>query len=137
MNGSSPAVSESSSSDLPSETTRGGVLSSRNKSLLTSRRPEGRRFGTVPAREQSATVAALILKVYAGDNFFHHGRFAGAAEGEIADGDDLDAQGGIPQNPHVVEKAAGLDRDDEEDFGENVQKSAAEATPGIPVVARI
>ena len=41
--------------------------------------------------------------------FFHDRRLAGAADGEIADGDDLHAERGVAQDADVVKKAAGLD----------------------------
>ena len=56
---------------------------------------------------------------------FDDRRFAGAADGEIADGDDLHAEGGIAQNADVVEKAADLDGD-LKSFGQSEKEARAQ-----------
>ena len=66
----------------------------------------------------------LVLE-FAGE-FFHDGRFAGAADGEVADGDDLDAQRGVAEDADVVEKAAGFDGD-LENFGKRYNMARTSA----------
>ena len=64
-------------------------------------------FGTVTAREDG-DIAALVAE-FAGE-FFDDGRLAGAADGDVANGDDLDAEGGVAQDADLVEKEPRLDR---------------------------
>ncbi len=63
---------------------------------------EGLGFGT-PAAGENGDGAALLLQ-FAG-KFFDDGSFAGAAEGEVADGDDLDAESGIADQAGADGKA--------------------------------
>ena len=83
---------------------RGGVVA--EKELVQQPFVERRRLGAVAAGEDGH-VAALVAQ-FAGE-FFDHGGFAGAADGEVADGDDLHAERRVAQDADVVEKAADLD----------------------------
>src|ERR1017187_7531006 len=67
---------------------------------------EGWRLGTVTAGKDG-DVAALITQ-FTGE-LLHYRRLAGATPREITHGDDLHAEGRVPQNADVVKKAAGLD----------------------------
>src|SRR5438552_4763322 len=67
----------------------------------------GRRgFGAVASRKNSH-VAALIAEFPS--ELFHDRCFAGAADSQVADGNDLHAQRGIAEDAHIIEKAAGFD----------------------------
>ena len=66
------------------------------------------RLGAVAAREDGH--GAALVAEFTGE-FFHDRRFAGAADRQIADGDDLHPQGGVAENADVVKEAAGLDED--------------------------
>ena len=70
-----------------------------------------RGFGAVSARE-NGDIAALVPEL--AREFFHDRRFARAADGEIANGDDLDAERGITQDPKFVKELAGHDGDVED-----------------------
>jgi hypothetical protein len=98
MWGSSPAISESSSKDLPSDTTRGGVDSRRWLRSITARK--------------NGYVASSIPKF--AREFFYHRRLARAADCKVADGDDLNAERGVAQDTEVVEEAAEFNRDSEQ-----------------------
>ena len=81
-----------------------------------------RRLGAVAARENGhgpALVAEFAREL------FHHRRLAGAADGEIADGDDLHAQRGVAQNADIVQKTARLDGD-LKDLGQREERGAKE-----------
>ena len=93
-------------------------MSSRNSSLFSSRSCSGRRFGAVTAGEDG-DLAALILE-FAGE-FFHHRRLAGAADREVADGDDLHAEGGVAQDADVVKESSRAHCDLEE-LGRAIQE---------------
>src|ERR1039458_9494610 len=56
---------------------------------------------------------------------FDHRRLPGAADRQIADGDHLHPERGIPQDANVVKKAAGLDGGLEE-LGTSVEQGAHE-----------
>ncbi len=81
---------------------------------------ERRRFGTVAAREDGDVAAGVAQFAR---EFFHDRRFAGAADGEVADGDDLHAERLVAQDADVVKPAAHLDGDLEQ-FRTAEQKSA-------------
>ena len=66
------------------------------------------RFRTVTTR-QNGHGAALVPQF--ARELLHDRRLAGAADREISDGDDLDAQGGIAEDADVVKEAARLDGD--------------------------
>ncbi|MEI9864974.1 MAG: hypothetical protein WDN00_10545 [Limisphaerales bacterium] len=66
------------------------------------------RFGTVTAREDghgATGVAQLTCEL------FHNRRLARAADGQVADGNDLDAERFVAEDADVVKPAAQLDRD--------------------------
>ena len=67
-----------------------------------------RGFGTVAAREDGH-LAPGVLKF--AREFFHDGRLAGAAEGEVADGDDLNAQRFVAEDADVDQPAVDFDAD--------------------------
>ena len=52
----------------------------------------------------------MVLE-FAGE-FFDDRGFTGAAHGEVADGDHLHAEGGVPQDTGVIEELASLDREE-------------------------
>ena len=54
-----------------------------------------------------ATVRPCVLQF--AREFFHHRRLARAAESEIADGDDLDAEGRIAEDADIVKAAVNLE----------------------------
>ena len=87
---------------------RGGVWSLRRSRRLMMRRWQRRGFGTVAAREDGHVAAGISQ--FAGE-LFHDGRFAGAANRQVADGDDLYAEGLVTQDTDVIEPAAELDED--------------------------
>ena len=64
------------------------------------------RFGTVAAREDG-DVAPGVAQFPR--EFFHDRRFARAADGQIADGDDLDAQRFVAEDADIVKPAADFD----------------------------
>src|SRR5207247_10476424 len=78
---------------------------------MQQRLAQGWWVGTVAAGKDGDG-AALVLQL-AGE-LFHDWRFAGAADSEIANGDDLHAEGRVAQEPDVVEKAPQLHAHEEE-----------------------
>ena len=99
---------------------RGGVVAEQD--LFSSHWWNGPRLGAVAAGEDGH-VAALVAQL-AGE-LLDHRRLAGAAHGEIADGDDLHPEGRVAQNAEVVEEAADLDGD-LEDLGAAVEQAPHE-----------
>jgi hypothetical protein len=73
---------------------------------------EGWGFGAIAAREDGDGAAFVLENT---GKFFHHGGFSGAADGEISDGDDLDAEGGIAEKAPVVEETAEFDEASEDE----------------------
>ena len=65
-------------------------------------------LGTITARK-NGDIAAGVAQ-FAGE-FFHDRGFARAADGQVADGDDLHPQGLVAQDAHVVKPAADFDGD--------------------------
>src|SRR5262245_6666160 len=84
------------------------------------------RFGAVTAGEDG-DFASLIAQFTS--ELFDHGSFAGTAYGEVADGDDLDAQCGIAKYADIVKKATEPDGD-LEDAGEAIQDTFDDVGPG-------
>ena len=71
-----------------------------------------RRLGTVAARKNGHVAPGIAQFAR---EFFHDRRFARAADGQVADGDDLDAERLVAQDADVVKPAADFD-DDLENF---------------------
>src|SRR5215213_8876941 len=87
------------------------------KNFVDEARGERRRFGTIAAGK-NRDLATFVLEN--AREFFDDGRFAGAADGEVADGDDLDAEGAVAEDADAVEKAAEFN-EDFENFGKSEQ----------------
>jgi hypothetical protein len=68
------------------------------------------RFGAITAGKDGDG-AALVFQF--ASEFFDDRGFSGAADGEIANGDDLNAEGRISQDASVIEKLASLYGDEE------------------------
>src|SRR5581483_920422 len=81
-----------------------------------------RRFGAITAGKDGDG-AALALE-FAGE-FFDDGRLARAAEGDVADGDDLDAEGVVAHEAHLDAKAVKAQAE-LVNFGEDEEKIANE-----------
>src|SRR5439155_16254033 len=60
-------------------------------------------------------------------------RLAGAANGEIADGNDLHTQSGVAEHTDIVEETAGLDCN-LENFGKREQSGTDDGGPGAAAV---
>jgi hypothetical protein len=60
--------------------------------------------------------------------FLDHRRFASAANREIANGDNLNPQGGVSQNSPIIKESPGFDRNREQ-FREAKEKSAHQGSP--------
>ncbi len=104
---------------------RGGVVAEQD--FVHQPFVKGSRPGAVTAREDG-DVAALVAQ-FAGE-FFDHGGLAGAAKGQITDGDDLHAEGGVAEDADVVEKTARFDREEQPDFGKEGQDGAHDGRAG-------
>ena len=100
---------------------RGGVLA--QEQLVQDHFSQGLGLGTVAAGENGHR-APLPLQ-FAGE-FFHHRGLAGAAKSEVADGDDLDAEGRIADQAGLDAKAVNHERE-LIDLGEAEQKGAEDA----------
>ena len=85
-----------------------------------------RRLLALVSAAQNRDAPAVILQ--SAREFFHDRRFAGAADRQIADGDDLYPQGGVAENADVVKEAAGLD-EDLENFRERQQRNPQHGGP--------
>src|SRR5579859_6334995 len=83
-------------------------------------------LGTVAARK-NGDVATLVPEL-AGE-LLDDGGLAGAADREIADGDDLHAKGGVSQDAHVIKKPA-AHHGELKNLGQSVQQETHER--GLP-----
>lgn len=70
--------------------------------------PEWTRGALVASRKNGDAAPALLER--AGEDF-HHGRLAGATDAEVANADDLAAEGVVAENPVVPEMQPGLNPD--------------------------
>src|SRR6516162_8671396 len=73
-------------------------------------------FGTITAGK-NGDVSALVAQ-FAG-KFLHDRRFSGPSDRQVANGDEVNAQGGVAKNPHIIKETANLDQD-LEDVGASV-----------------
>ena len=108
MYGSSPAISESSSSDLPSEYDARRRLVVAQHDFIQYLAVKRRGFGTVAAGEDGHRAAGIAQFTR---EFFHDRGLARAADGEVADGDDLDAKRFVTKDADIVKPAANFDGD--------------------------
>ena len=81
---------------------------------------EGPALGPVPAG-QNRDIPALIAKL--AGKFFHDRGLAGAANGQITDGNDLHPKRGITQNAIFVKEPPNFDCDPE-NIRTSIEKSA-------------
>ena len=87
---------------------------------------KGGRFGTITTGE-NGDVAALVAQF--ASEFLHDGCFAGAADGQVADGDDLDAESRVAQDADIVKESPDFNGDLKE-LRAAVKQTANESGPG-------
>lgn len=95
---------------------RGGLASEEDKVGEAAAERGG--AGSVAAGEDG-DAAAFVLE--GAGEFFDDGGFAGSADGEVADGDDLDAEGGVTEEADVIKEPAEFDASFVE-FGEEEEE---------------
>jgi hypothetical protein len=83
---------------------------------------EGLWFRTIAARKNSH---ASALVTQGTGKFLDDGSFAGSADGQISDGDDLHAKGRISQDANIVKEPTRFD-DDPVNPGQHLQASSNE-----------
>jgi len=110
------------------DTRGGGIVAEQD--FIEEPLVKGDRFGAVAAGE-NGDVAPLVAE-FAG-KFLDDGCFAGAADREVANGDNLDAKGGIAEDAHVIKETTGLDGD-LKDAREGVEEGADNAGAFTPAL---